>query len=337
MFTCCFQTPREPQDDDSVYMSQRQPGRVNHAAPGGYMRRKSSASGREDEPTKTATLAGYQPPPRWVKDTLVEACARCNTQFDLLTRKHHCRGCGLVFCGSCTSQFDRVVKFGLLEPVRLCGQCAGEAKTENDFYETHLPLLEAGELFNKYGLLRKRIVQLKFVRAKNIFQYHKVDADTRQQQGESFGSLSIELVLTIGQFEFEFGFVFDLAGDIKAISLDEITEVREVAADKDNADVGLIVVAGDQEHRFDATTAAKQQQWVAAIRSARAVREAMLATEREKRAQLAEKENEEIRRMSENLQRMEERKASFQEDRIRRRAEKRESLRAKYNLAPSAS
>ncbi|KAJ8530446.1 hypothetical protein ON010_g14466 [Phytophthora cinnamomi] len=142
-----------------------------------------------------AILPNYQDPPRWIKDDLIEACVLCGVEFDLLKRKHHCRGCGLVFCGRCTAHFDRVVKFGLVEPVRLCNNCASTAQTENVFYEKFLPLLEAGDLFSKYGLLRKRHVHLKFVRAKNLLQYQKFDPESRSYEG-----------------------------DIKAIPLDDITD-----------------------------------------------------------------------------------------------------------------
>lgn len=262
---------------------------------------------RSKEDPSVAILSGYQQPPRWVRDDLTESCVRCSAAFDLLKRKHHCRGCGLVCCGRCSSNFERVVKFGYVEPVRLCNECAATARSENAFYEKHLPLLEAGDLFSKYGLLRKRHVLLKFVRAKNLFQYQKVDPETR---------------------------VFE--GEIKAIPLDDITDVREVDAGQDNADVGVVVVVGDTTHRFDAASELKRHQWIEAINSARSVRGAILAAEREKRAQQVEKENEEIRKMSENLQKMEERRATFQEDRMRKRAEKREELRRKYHLAAAS-
>ncbi|ETI36654.1 hypothetical protein F442_17113 [Phytophthora nicotianae P10297] len=294
LISCCFQPAYTPEaTDESRYMTQEKP------------KRRSIA---DEADLSTAILPNYQDPPRWIKDDLVEACVLCGVEFDLLKRKHHCRGCGLVYCGRCTSNFDRVVKFGFVEPVRLCNNCASTAKTENVFYEKLLPLLEGGDLFSKYGLLRKRHVFLKFVRAKNIFQYQKFDPETRTYEG-----------------------------DIKAIPLDEITDVREVDVGQDNSDVGIIIAVGPQEHRFDATTELKRQQWMEAIAGARHVRGAMLAAEREKRAQQVEKENEEIRKMSENLQKMEERRATFQEDRMRRRAEKREQLRAKYHLATAAS
>ncbi|KAF1788754.1 Zinc finger, FYVE-related [Phytophthora cactorum] len=284
LISCCFQPAHTPEPtDESRYMIQEK------------TKRRSAA---DEEDQTTAILPNYQNPPRWIKDDLVEACVSCGVEFDLLKRKHHCRGCGLVFCGGCTSNFDRVVKFGFVEPVRLCNSCSNTAKTENVFYENFCRCWR-WRLFSKYGLLRKRHVFLKFVRAKNIFQTYE--------------------------------------GDIKAIPLDEITDVREVDVGQDNSDLGIVLAVGPQEHRFDATTALKRQQWMEAIAGARFVRGAMLAAEREKRAKQAEKENEEIRKMSENLQKMEERRATFQEDRLRRRAEKREQLRAKYHLATAAS
>ncbi|KAL4130355.1 hypothetical protein PRIC2_006356 [Phytophthora ramorum] len=294
LVSCCFQPSHTPEPtDEARYMLQEKPKRRLPAA---------------DEDLGVAILPNYQNPPRWVKDEFVEACELCGVEFDLMTRKHHCRSCGLVFCGRCAGHFDRVVKFGFVDPVRLCNDCSNAAQTENVFYEKHLPLLEGGDLFSKYGLLRKRHVFLTFVRAKNIFQYQKFDPETRTYDG-----------------------------DVKAIPLDGITDVREVDVGQDNSDVGIVIAVGPQEHRFDATTALKRQQWMEAITGARQVRGAMLAAEREKRAKQVEKENEDIRKMSENLQKMEERRATFQEDRLRRRAEKREQLRAKYHLATAAS
>lgn len=116
-----------------------------------------------------------------------------------------------------------------------------------------------------------------------------------------------------------------------------ITNVREAALDKECPDLGFVIVVGDQEHRFDAASAHKRTQWVLAIRSACSVRNALIAAEREKRAKLLAHENDEIKRMAESLRQMEDRKASFHEDRLRKRAEQRESLRAKYSISSSTS
>lgn len=39
----------------------------------------------------------------WQEDTQITRCSSCNTKFTLTNRKHHCRECGKVFCGKCTS------------------------------------------------------------------------------------------------------------------------------------------------------------------------------------------------------------------------------------------
>lgn len=49
-------------------------------------------------------------------------CQGCSSQFGLINRKHHCRRCGGLFCGSCTKQ--RMYLRGQGEsPVRICEPC----------------------------------------------------------------------------------------------------------------------------------------------------------------------------------------------------------------------
>ncbi|MFO0007581.1 MAG: FYVE zinc finger domain-containing protein, partial [bacterium] len=35
---------------------------------------------------------------RWVKDEEVDKCHKCQVKFSTLTRRHHCRECGSIFC-----------------------------------------------------------------------------------------------------------------------------------------------------------------------------------------------------------------------------------------------
>ena len=72
----------------------------------------------------------------WLADSSSDVCMMCKIPFDLLIRRHHCRKCGLIFCGGCCSNyiklptnlilcapgFDRSTIDPTL-PVRCCTKC----------------------------------------------------------------------------------------------------------------------------------------------------------------------------------------------------------------------
>lgn len=60
---------------------------------------------------------------RWYPDHLAAQCYGCERGFWLATRKHHCRNCGNVFCGSCCDQKIPVPSQQLFEPSRVCRSC----------------------------------------------------------------------------------------------------------------------------------------------------------------------------------------------------------------------
>ena len=37
----------------------------------------------------------------WDADRLHPNCSKCSRRFTAFFRRHHCRACGLVFCGTC--------------------------------------------------------------------------------------------------------------------------------------------------------------------------------------------------------------------------------------------
>ncbi|XP_010418139.1 PREDICTED: uncharacterized protein LOC104703763 isoform X1 [Camelina sativa] len=56
----------------------------------------------------------------WVVDA--SHCQGCSSQFTFINRKHHCRRCGGLFCGSCTQQRMSLRGQGD-SPVRICEPC----------------------------------------------------------------------------------------------------------------------------------------------------------------------------------------------------------------------
>ncbi|XP_047145990.1 early endosome antigen 1 isoform X3 [Hydra vulgaris] len=61
---------------------------------------------------------------QWADDSYANSCKKCNKQFNLTTRKHHCRHCGMIFCGTC-SQYSAVIASNK-NPVRVCETCSIE-------------------------------------------------------------------------------------------------------------------------------------------------------------------------------------------------------------------
>jgi len=58
----------------------------------------------------------------WVPDSSVSNCAQCDLPFTFITRKHHCRVCGNVFCLHCCP-FVHGALYGYERDVRVCSRC----------------------------------------------------------------------------------------------------------------------------------------------------------------------------------------------------------------------
>lgn len=43
-------------------------------------------------------------PAQWTPDERADTCHGCGSAFSMLRRRHHCRGCGRIFCHACTDQ-----------------------------------------------------------------------------------------------------------------------------------------------------------------------------------------------------------------------------------------
>eukprot|EP00656_Telonema_subtile_P006170 TRINITY_DN12834_c0_g2_i2.p1 TRINITY_DN12834_c0_g2~~TRINITY_DN12834_c0_g2_i2.p1 ORF type:complete len:711 (+),score=164.83 TRINITY_DN12834_c0_g2_i2:139-2271(+) len=81
------------------------------------MSRRSSIS------SSISTLSTTSTRGRWVPDHEAAACMRCREKFSLLTRRHHCRKCGVCVCDGCSKG-----RLALTRGVRrVCDGCLSEA------------------------------------------------------------------------------------------------------------------------------------------------------------------------------------------------------------------
>lgn len=60
----------------------------------------------------------------WKPDDESRSCDMCNSIFSLINRRHHCRQCGGIFCGSCSEQ--KLPVLGYQGDQRVCDRCASE-------------------------------------------------------------------------------------------------------------------------------------------------------------------------------------------------------------------
>ena len=74
--------------------------------------------------TMTSWLADQMAPTYWVANRDAGDCRECEHKFSAGESKHHCRVCGLIFCGACSNHFIPLPELGWgSDPVRVCKQC----------------------------------------------------------------------------------------------------------------------------------------------------------------------------------------------------------------------
>eukprot|EP01137_Pigoraptor_chileana_P009105 Opistho-2@56891 len=58
--------------------------------------------------------------PDWIDG---DKCFSCKSPFSVISRKHHCRNCGQVFCQPCSTKSSTIPRYGFEKEVRVCDSC----------------------------------------------------------------------------------------------------------------------------------------------------------------------------------------------------------------------
>lgn len=75
----------------------------------------------------SASLNTHIPAPLWVPDNYMDHCVVCEKPFTFTHRRHHCRGCGQLYCSKCTSYRHPLTELGYgrttSKSQRVCKYC----------------------------------------------------------------------------------------------------------------------------------------------------------------------------------------------------------------------
>ncbi|XP_030113567.4 zinc finger FYVE domain-containing protein 16 isoform X1 [Taeniopygia guttata] len=110
---CGSVSPEAALSDTSVHVGSTDPGEGSSEAGG-------NQTSESTEPCKAPAALSWKQP-LWVPDSEAPNCMNCQAKFTFTKRRHHCRACGKVFCGSCCK---RKCKLQYMEKeARVCTGC----------------------------------------------------------------------------------------------------------------------------------------------------------------------------------------------------------------------
>lgn len=135
--------------------------------------------------------------PHWVKDNEASNCKECQSKFDFVRRRHHCRRCGQIFCGKCCGTKVQFHRMGFVDPVRVCQKCAPATKKEQKFFDNELKVLFKGAPFH--------IRAASAISAESFLYNVKLSSDEKfvifdnhvEEEGESIGPVDLNRISNV--------------------------------------------------------------------------------------------------------------------------------------------
>ncbi|XP_002742000.2 FYVE and coiled-coil domain-containing protein 1-like [Saccoglossus kowalevskii] len=95
---------------------------------------------------------------RWLDDKEVSHCMLCNTEFSIITRRHHCRLCGRIFCHNCSNNW--IMTKHSSKKARACQGCHAKLQHQQDGGLLDASLVEMSDDEIDPALLKSQISRL---------------------------------------------------------------------------------------------------------------------------------------------------------------------------------
>eukprot|EP01118_Nematostelium_gracile_P017949 TRINITY_DN7819_c0_g1_i1.p1 TRINITY_DN7819_c0_g1~~TRINITY_DN7819_c0_g1_i1.p1 ORF type:complete len:276 (-),score=61.10 TRINITY_DN7819_c0_g1_i1:129-914(-) len=109
--------------------------------------------------------------PLYQLDSSVSSCAHCKEHFSLVKRKHHCKGCGAVFCSNCSNQKIKLPN-NMNQEVRVCKPCYDlrmkRLRAQNEVYQNERKAKEESEGKDPRHKEYERIKSIEIERVKSM-------------------------------------------------------------------------------------------------------------------------------------------------------------------------
>jgi hypothetical protein len=170
------------------------------------------------------------PPKRWVPDEEGAACSICHSEFSITRRRHHCRKCGSLVCGSCSDHFVPLDDPGTItsSPVRVCDKCEVKLREGSKQISEEIDINDQISMSLKSSLKEK---------VHELEKFESLIMHTLETQGESSTLASSQdhdgrckmFSDTVAKICSTLGEVSSSYSDIKMASKDLDTEIRAVA------------------------------------------------------------------------------------------------------------
>lgn len=181
--------------------------------------------------------------PRWIKDDEVTMCMQCTANFTAFRRRHHCRSCGIVICGKCSSK-KVALPYDNNRCNRVCDKCYGILKSDNDD-------CQCGSTPTKTGVKQRKANEPSVLSG-----YLHISMDKGKSWGKRWIVLQKDFVL----------YFYKAHQDVCALStlplpgyaVDEITEDDHI--DKENS--FKLYHANEKTHFFYSESANSKERWL---------------------------------------------------------------------------